>query len=247
MAATFQVCVTRHVLELAPIRFAKMAGVAALNIANTNETYFFQGDRYVKFRWTPGTTDDQITYGPTEFVKEWASLKETGFTHVDAILPIPGHDHRAYFFSGDKYARIEYVPGAPGDKILGGVRPIKGNWLSLEKAGFTSVDAALIVPGTTDQAYIFSGDQYCRIKFTEGQINDELLDGPKPITVGWSVTKFKDFDTIFPRPGSKDGAYIFSGAKYVQIKVVVGGYDELVSDQRDIDAYWPALVKAGFY
>ncbi|KAG8762388.1 hypothetical protein FRC11_009618 [Ceratobasidium sp. 423] len=224
-----------------------MAGVTATNITGTNQSYFFQGDRYVKIEWTPGKTDDKIVYGPTEFVKEWASLKEAGFGWVDAILPIPGHDHRAYFFSGDKYARIEYIPGGPGDKILGGVRPIKGNWLSLEKAGFTSVDSALIVPGTKDQAYIFSGQNYCRIKFTEGQINDELLDGPKPISVGWSVTKFTDFDITLPRPGSGNGAYIFSGADYVQLKVVVGGYDELVSDQREIATYWPSLVKAGFY
>ncbi|CAE6347119.1 unnamed protein product [Rhizoctonia solani] len=224
-----------------------MAGVAALNITGTNQSYFFQGDRYVKIKWTPGKTDDEISYGPTEFAKEWASLKEAGFYGVDAILPIPGHDHRAYFFSGDKYARIEYVPGAPGDKILGGVRPIKGNWLSVDKAGFESVDGALLVPGTTDQAYIFSGDKYIRIRFTEGKIDDELLDGPKPISVGWSKIGFESFDTIFPRPGSDNGAYIFSGDKYVQAKVVVGGYDELVSEPRDIGRYWPSLVKAGFY
>lgn len=224
-----------------------MTGRAATNITGKNQSYFFKGDKYVKINWTPGKTDDTIAYGPTEFVKEWASLKEAGFSQIDAILPIPGHDYRAYFFCGDKYARIEYVPGGPGDKILGGVRPIKGNWLSLDKAGFTRVDGALMVPGSNDQAYIFSGEQYCRIKFTEGQINDELLDGPKPITVGWSVTKFKNIDTIIPRPGSDNGAYIFSGDKYVQIKVVVGGYDELVSDQRDVAPYWPSLSKAGFY
>ncbi|KAG8705679.1 hypothetical protein FRC08_001517 [Ceratobasidium sp. 394] len=224
-----------------------MVGRAALNIANTNQSYFFKGDKYVKIHWTPGTTDDGISYGPTEFVKEWESLKETGFSKIDGILPIPGHDYRAYFFSGSKYARIEYVPGAPGDKILGGVRTISDSWLSLAKAGFDHVDGALMVPGTTDQAYIFSGEKYCRIRFTEGQINDELLDGPKAITTGWSVMKFKEIDTIIPRPGSENGAYVFSGDEYVQLKVVVGGYDDLVSGQRDVATYWPSLKKAGFY
>ncbi|KAH7333831.1 Hemopexin-like domain-containing protein [Rhizoctonia solani] len=224
-----------------------MTGRAATNITGTNQSYFFKGDKYVKIKWTPGTTDEEISYGPTEFVKEWASLKETGFTQIDAILPIPGHDHRAYFFSGDKYARIEYVPGGPGDKILGGVRSIADNWASLKKAGFDSVDGALIVPGKTDEAYIFSGEKYARIKFTEGQTNDELLDGPKAITTGWSVTKFHSFDTIIPRPGNNQNTYIFSGDKYVQIKVNVGGYDDLISDQRDVAPYWPSLHKAGFY
>ncbi|KAG8736269.1 hypothetical protein FRC10_009486, partial [Ceratobasidium sp. 414] len=88
---------------------------------------------------------------------------------------------------------------------------------------------------------------YCRIRFTEGVANDELLDGPKPITTGWSVTKFKEIDTIIPRPGSENGAYMFSRDKYVQLKVIVGGYDELVSGQRDVAPYWPSLKKAGFY
>ncbi|EUC55865.1 hemopexin domain protein, partial [Rhizoctonia solani AG-3 Rhs1AP] len=224
-----------------------MTGRAATNISGTNQSYFFKGNKYVKIKWTPGTSDEEISYGPTEFVNEWASLKETGFTQIDAILPIPGHDHRAYFFSGSKYARIEYVPGAGGDKILGGVRSIADNWASLKKAGFDHVDGALIVPGKTDEAYIFSGEQYVRIKFVELKNDDELLDGPKPITTGWSVTKFKSIDTIIPRPGNNQNAYIFSGDKYVQIKVNVGGYDELISDQRDVAPYWPSLHKAGFY
>ncbi|KAG8742106.1 hypothetical protein FRC12_015443 [Ceratobasidium sp. 428] len=224
-----------------------MVGRAALNIANSNQTYFFKGDKYVKIHWTPGSTDEGISYGPTEFVKEWASLKETGFTQIDGILPIPGHDYRAYFFSGSKYARIEYVPGAPGDKIIGAVRSISDGWPSLAKAGFDRVDGALLVPGKPDEAYIFSGEKYARIRFTEGSTNDELLGGPKAITTGWSVIKFKSIDTIIPRPGTDNGAYIFSENKYVQLKVVVGGYDELVSDQRDVAPYWPSLKEAGFY
>ncbi|CAE6424551.1 unnamed protein product [Rhizoctonia solani] len=224
-----------------------MPGRAALNIPGTSESYWFKGDKYVKYKWTPGTTDDSISYGPTEFAKEWESLKEAGFSQIDGILPIPGQDRRAYFFSGDKYARIEYVVGAPGDKILGGVRSIADSWPSLKKAGFNRVDGGLIVPGKTDEAYIFSGDQYVRIRFTEGQTNDELLDGPKAITTGWSVIKFQSIDTIIPNPKNNQNAYIFSGDKYVQIKVNVGGYDDLISDHRDVAPYWPGLHKAGFY
>ncbi|CAE6347107.1 unnamed protein product [Rhizoctonia solani] len=224
-----------------------MVGRAAVNITGTDESYWFKGDKYVRYKWTPGTGTDSIVYGPTEFVKEWPSLKEAGFNQIDAIMPIPGHDHRAYFFSGDKYARIEYVPGTANDKILGGVRPLKGNWLSLDKAGFKHVDGALLVPGKTDEVYLFCEEQYVRIKFTEGQINDELLDGPKAITTGWSATGFKSIDTIIPRPDNEKNAYLFSGDKYVQIEVAVGGKDKLVSDQRDVASYWPSLHKAGFY
>ncbi|KAF8601636.1 hypothetical protein BDV93DRAFT_585062 [Ceratobasidium sp. AG-I] len=224
-----------------------MVGRAATNITGQNQSYFFKGDKYVKINWTPGTTDDTIAYGPTEFIKEWASLKETGFKQIDAILPIPGHDHRAYFFSGDKYARIEYVPGAPGDKILGGVRSIKDNWASVAKAGFDHLDAAIMVPGTTDQAYILCGEQYCRINFREGKNDDELLDGPKAITTGWGAMKFKSVDTIIPEPSTTHGAYAFCGDQYARMKIVVGGYDDLVTGPKDVAPYWPSLKKAGFY
>ncbi|KAH7329813.1 Hemopexin-like domain-containing protein [Rhizoctonia solani] len=224
-----------------------MVGFAFLNITGRDESYVFQGDRYIRYQWTPGTGNDKITYGPTETHKEWASLKEAGFNYIDAILPIPGHDHRAYFFCGDKYARIEYVPGAPGDKILGGVRSVHENWASIKKAGFTSIDGALPVPGRPNEVYIFSGPQYCRIRYTELKNDDELLDGPKPITVGWSVLGFDSIDTVFARPGTERGAYFFNGAEYCQLNVVVGGKDEHVSGPREIASYWPGLVKAGFY
>ncbi|CAE7159891.1 unnamed protein product [Rhizoctonia solani] len=224
-----------------------MPGRAATNITGTNQSYFFKGDKYVKISWTPGKTDDEISYGPTEFVKEWESLKEAGFSQVDAILPILGHDHRAYFFSGDKYARIEYVPGAPGDKILGGVRSIADNWASIKKAGFDRVDAALNVPGKAGEVYVFYKEQYAHIKYTEGKNDDELLDEPWPITSAWTATGFKSFDTIIPRPGNDLNAYIFSGEKYSQVEVNVGRADQLVSEPRDVPPYWPSLHKAGFY
>ncbi|KAF8601686.1 Hemopexin [Ceratobasidium sp. AG-I] len=224
-----------------------MVGRAALNIANQNQTYFFRGDKYVKINWTPGKTNDNIAYGPIEFVKEWVSLKETGFKQIDAILPVPGRNHRAYFFSGSRYARIEYVPGAPGDKVLGGVRPIKDNWMSITEAGFDTIDGGLMVPGSPEQAYIFSGEQYCRISFNEGQNDDQLLEGPKAIATGWSGIQLKSIDTIIPEPESNQGAYAFSGSRYVRFNVAVGGYDELITGPKDVAPYWPSLKKAGFY
>ena len=127
------------------------------------------------------------------------------------------------------------------------MRSIADNWASIKKAGFDHVDGALAVPGSADQAYIFSGGQYIRIRYTEGQNNDELLDGPKAITTGWSVIKLKSIDTIIPEPGSAQGAYAFSGSQYVRFKIVVGGYDELITGPKDVPPYWPSLQKAGFY
>jgi hypothetical protein len=71
-----------------------------------------------------------------------------------------------------------------------------------------------MVPGRSNEAYILSGTKYCRIRFTEGQANDELLDGPKAITTGWGAMKFKEVDTIIPHPTSNQNAYVFLGDKY---------------------------------
>ncbi|CAE6417055.1 unnamed protein product [Rhizoctonia solani] len=223
-----------------------MVGRAAINITGHNQSYFFKGDKYVKINWTPGNTDDTIQYGPTEFAKEWPSLKEAGFNQIDAILPIPGHDHRAYFFCGGNYARIEFTPGG-GDKIVGsGVHTIEGAWPSLKKAGFKHVDGALLVPGRADEAYIFSGEQYCRVKFKEGQTDDELIGGPRDIAGVWSASGFKTIDTIIPRPGNDANAYLFCGDNYAQVKVNPGGSDELVG-RHTCAGGWPSLHKAGFY
>jgi len=223
-----------------------MVGRAALNITGTNQTYFFFDNKYVKMHWTPGTVHEGIDYGPTEFVKEWASLKQTGFGWIDAILPIPGHDHRAYFFCGGEYARIEFTPSAPGDKVLGGVRSID-DWASLKKAGFSTVDAALRVPGTKDQAFFFSNDKYCRVSFQEGCGGDQLLDGPKPIKSGWGQIQFSTLDTLVPRHGSDKAFYAFSNSQYVQFNAGACGCDELISGPRNIPPFWPTLKQVGFY
>ncbi|KAG8703614.1 hypothetical protein FRC08_002735, partial [Ceratobasidium sp. 394] len=147
-----------------------MAGRAALNIANTNETYFFKGDKYVKIHWKPGTTNEDISHGPTEFANEWKALKQAGFSQIDAILPVPTHDHRAYFFSGTKYVRVEYDPASlDTSKIVGHVKEITAanGWYSLAKIGFNHIDGALMVPGRKDEVYFFSGEQYCRVRFSE--------------------------------------------------------------------------------
>jgi hypothetical protein len=208
-----------------------------------NRLYFFQGDKYAIIHWTPDHKSDTIAFGPAKFVDYWMSLRATGFSHIDAILPIPGQDYRAYFFSGLQYACIDFYQ----DKIHNGPDLITKNWASLAKAGFNRIDGAIMVPGRTDQAYFFSGNHYCRIKFTEGKFDDQLLDGPKSNTVSWSATKFMTIDRIVPVPGSSDGAYIFSGDQYVHIKIVVGGTDELIAGPQDVGSNWPILRQIGFY
>ncbi|KAG9080193.1 hypothetical protein FRC06_006964 [Ceratobasidium sp. 370] len=225
-----------------------MVGRAALNIVNQNVTYFFKDDKYAKVTWTPDHGGDSVTYGPKETWNEWKSLKEAGFARIDAILPIPGNVNKAYFFCGDKYARIQFTPSSSEEQILGGVRSIANNWGSLVKAGFNHVDAAMIVPGTTDQAYFFCGNEFCRVLFKEGASSpDELLDGPHMIRDRWSGLGFRTIDTVVPSPTSAKHAYVFSGAQAARIILVPGGGVQTDVGPRNAADYWPSLHQAGFY
>ncbi|KAF8595871.1 hypothetical protein BDV93DRAFT_528386 [Ceratobasidium sp. AG-I] len=223
---------------------------AAFNIPNTKyDTYFFKFDQYVRVNWTPGVGGgDSIVYGPAKFTDDSPALKKAGFDHVDAILPIPGHERRAYFFSGNRYAHVNFYPDDHTQDRLYNTSPVS-NWASLKQAGFDFVDGALIVPGTTNEAFFFSEDQYCRVSFNEGQANDKLLEGPKSISSGWSAMGYPAVDTIIPRPGlPADRAYIFYGKNYIQTQVTGEGEGELTSSPRDVASWWKeSLGKAGFY
>jgi hypothetical protein len=92
---------------------------------------------------------------------------------------------------------------APNDRIVSGPTLIREGWQSLLRAGFDSVDTMLLVPGRSDQAWVFSGDQYARIDITSGtfviliileKINnhvsscpaaDNVISGPSLINPNW--------------------------------------------------------------
>ncbi|KAG9100975.1 hypothetical protein FS749_011255 [Ceratobasidium sp. UAMH 11750] len=225
-----------------------MVGRAALNIVNQNVTYFFHGDKYCKVSWQPDHGGDSVSYGPTEIFKEWKTLKEAGFDRIDGILPIPGTKDKAYFFCRDKYARIQFTPSSSEEQTLGGVRTIADNWHSLAKAGFERVDAAMIVPGTTDQAFFFCGNEFCRVSFKEGASSpDELLDGPHMIRDRWSGLDFQTIDTIVPSPTSAKHAYVFSKDRAARVILVPGGGVQTDVGPSKAADYWPSLHKAGFY
>lgn len=228
-----------------------MVASAALNVPNTNyETYFFKDDEYIKVKWTPGVGGgDSVTYGPAKFADDSPSLKATRFSCVDAILPIPGHEQRAYFFRGTHYARIDFFPGDPSKDKLHNCSPIAQNWASLKKAGFDHVDGAIMATDSTTEAVFFSGEKYCRVSFKEGSFDDELLDGPRDIATDWPSTGFKSVDVIVPRPGGPtDRAYVFSGPYYVQTEVTTKGERKVISDPRDVASWWKgSLGAAGFY
>ncbi|KAH6651351.1 hypothetical protein F5144DRAFT_559193 [Chaetomium tenue] len=204
----------------------------------SNQAYFFHGTKYAKVKYTASTSDDEIIYGPTEFAKEWKTLAQAGFSTVDAVLPVPGQASEVYVFSGTRYVRIKFTPGTPDESIIAGPHDIAGYWPSLASAGFQTVDAAFPVPGKEDEAYVFSGNQYAKIRYHAGKTDDVVTYGPKKFTEVWSTLNKAGFDTIdaaLPVAGHSDQVYYFSGSQYVKVEFTPSSSTEKI-------LYGPARV-----
>jgi len=222
---------------------------------NSYDTYFFKFDKYVRVRWIPGVMEnDSIVAPPAKFADDSASMKRTGFDHIDAILPIPGHERRAYYFSGDRYARLDFYPDDPSkDAFYYYVCKITDKWASLKQAGFEFVDGAMLVPGKSDEALFFCEDQYCHVRFHEEKDDDELLDGPTPISQGWSALGLPAIDTIIASPNNPgladpSWAYVFYGQNYVTTLVSPQGEVGTASEKHNVASWWKdSLGAAGFY
>lgn len=216
-------------------------GRACFEEPSINEAYFFSGEQYCRVKYTPGTSAEDITYGPTEIAQEWKTLVEAGFNTVDAAFAIrdPGYENQVYFFSGTKYVRIKFIPGTPQEEILSGPTDIVSGWASLDRAGFDTVDAVLPItdPGYEGQAYVFRGDQYVRIKVNPGvHRGDVITYGPASIAENWPSLVNAGFpngvDAILSasaQPGFGDQAYFFSGDRYARIKVVPSTSEDVIT------------------
>jgi hypothetical protein len=224
-----------------------MSGRAALNIEGLNQTYFFHGEQYIKAGWNPDSSEgQQILIGPVEYTSQWDSLRQASFKKIDAILPQP--DGIAYFFCGNNYARVKYVPGQRGDYIIGKAESIQEGWPALKIAGFDVIDAALVAPGRDHQAYFFSGEKYCRVNYTPGAKDDKLVDGPHTIARAWHSLPFSTVDTVFPNPKNKQNAYLFKEGRFVELELNVGSrVDVIIIRETDASEKWPVLGEARFY
>ncbi|KAE8446430.1 hypothetical protein EG329_012035 [Mollisiaceae sp. DMI_Dod_QoI] len=151
------------------------------NPANSNEAYFFSGDKYALVN----INDRRIVQGPHVTTTRWPSLKSARFTMIDAVLPHPNNNGEAYFFSGNLYALIKINPGTSNDYIVNGPKQIMTEWPSLRSAGFDTVDAVLPNPNNQREAYFFSRENYALISIKPGTNDDKIVNGPKLVSEGW--------------------------------------------------------------
>ncbi|KAL4785956.1 Hemopexin [Aspergillus varians] len=205
------------------------------------QAYFFSGLRYARIKFTPGTGQEEITFGPALISQHWPSLASIGFGTVDAVLPIDGTHDDAYFFFGGRFAHIRLDPHTHADTVVGGPWVITEKLSSLRKAGFDTVDSAIGVPDYPGQAYFFRGTNYVRVNVVE----DQIVYGPAKLSVespALTQAGFDSVDAALPQPGSTDGVtYFFKGDNYVKIKVKAWAPDEVTYGPRTILSQWKTL------
>lgn len=165
------------------------------------EYWAFSGEQYLRLS-VNGATDSWIT-GPSS-VASWRSLKQAGFTSVASFTPISDAANQFWVFGKNsagvfQYARIHLKnatvdprnPQGPAkidddaDSLLEGPRPLTGGtkWQALTRH-FTTVDEVVPTPGTDNEYWFFSGDQYVRLTVTS-TTDSRWITGPTAVAKSW--------------------------------------------------------------
>ncbi|KGO73649.1 Hemopexin/matrixin [Penicillium expansum] len=191
---------------------------AACRIATKEEIYIFAGRHYGRVRFSKGGPEHNLAAGPTLLSKGWNTLPKMGF---------------------GRYAKIK-LENYDDSFVSDGARPITSGWKSLAQAGFDTVDAAMLTPGTKNEMYFFRGLHYVRLDNS----TDKIVNKVAPIAEGWpSLVQagFDCVDAIVAVPSGQDLYYVFNGDQFAVIKVDSSRGDTLVSPPKAISSLWQAL------
>lgn len=171
---------------------------------------------------------------------------------IDSTLSVAKNE--AYFFNGSKYARVKFT--AHKSEIVdgaAGVKDIGANWPSLRGTPFAhKVDAAFSLPESPQEAFMFSGDQYIRIKNVKpGTTDDTRVNGPWPLCTGWtSLCATPELKRLFADgidsalSVRENEVFFFKGDQYVRVQVNPGGIDKVLKGPLPIADHWPSLKDA---
>ncbi|KAE8330697.1 Hemopexin [Aspergillus sergii] len=99
------------------------------------------------------------------------------------------------------------------------------------------------------EAYVFSGRRYARVKWTPYTGEEKITWGPAKIADYWpGITKagFGTVEAVLPIQGVKTEFYFFFGGRVARIKFSPGGNDTVVEGPLKITDKWKSLSDAGF-
>lgn len=210
---------------------------AAFRIPGKNEYYVFAGRQYGRVKFAHNSHDNELVTGPTLIRKGWKTPE--GFGRVDTVVPVPGEENHLYAFFGNHYVKVKLDDHTDTFDVKN-TSPLKNGWNSLVKAGFDTVDAAMLVPGSKSEIYFFSGLNYVRVDSS----TDKLVLEVSPIKSGWpSIAKagFDSVDTIVPSLRHPGHYYVFYGDQFAVIALDKARHDTLISAARPIGEVWKSL------
>ncbi|SDH83799.1 Hemopexin [Sinosporangium album] len=192
--------------------FIDRIDAALAHPTSVGEIWFFHDGYYVRFN----TPNNVISHVTTPIADGWRGLKQyKDFSRrIDAALNKPGTS-QAWLFHGHSYLTYDIE----NDSVYSGPYLIENGWPGLKSAGFDHVDAAVLVPGESDRAWLFKDDQYLRYNLTSNQV----ILGPKPIADGWAGLRGTGFDLRIDAAvrftGPENHLWLFSGNSYVRYDV----------------------------
>ncbi|RDY05206.1 hypothetical protein CR513_10990, partial [Mucuna pruriens] len=213
---------------------------AAFRARSKNEAYLFMKNMYVLENYAPGTTDDKIVNGPLLIRDGFPSLIGTPFAEPGIDCAFDTDYNKAFIFSGNRCALIDYAPGTTADKILSGPMRIPDMFTFFKGTVFErGVDAAFKATSNYE-AYLFRRDQYALINY-----NTKTLIAIRKITDGFPSllgTVFaSDMDASFASHRT-DEVYIFKGELYALLNFAPGTTDDyIIGGIKKILDNWPSL------
>ncbi|CAO2821539.1 unnamed protein product [Amaranthus hypochondriacus] len=150
--------------------------------------FIFSGNQCAKWFYAPNSGNDRFLLGPSPIAEILPFLRGTIFANgVDAAFEST-RPFEAYLFKGNQYARINYSTGN------GRVITIGQNWACFKGTIFENGFDAAFALHIPNEAYIFKGESYARIKFTPGDTKDKIM------WTGNIKSAWRGLGSILPRP-----------------------------------------------
>ncbi|MEU8709367.1 protein kinase [Streptomyces sp. NPDC048565] len=159
---------------------------------HSGDYWVFSGKQYIRVHLSANFTDSLVS-GPAP-LDDWneAFCGASDFTDgIDAVLPAPKPEHTqtAWVFAGNHYIRMKLDDTGPGGSC-DVERKQLSNWsgsLAKYENFSTKIDAAMIVPGFTDEVWVFSGREYLRIKLDGANYGDDTAVGAPMQLPDWNT------------------------------------------------------------
>ncbi|KAE8361235.1 Hemopexin-like domain-containing protein [Aspergillus caelatus] len=146
-----------------------------------------------------------------------------------------GTDGEVWFFRGDEYIRY-----STNDESIHFRKKISDGWPGLRNTPFSEDIDAAVKTGTSDEYWLFKGDEYVRYS-----TNGEKIHFRKKIVEGWPGLKGTPFiqgiDAVI-RSETSGELWFFKGDEYVRYSTD----DEMIHFRKKIVDGWPGLKDTPF-